>query len=322
MSNWVKNLQKEVLESVKMIEIEERYDLVFSRPAGLFFAKIAMRLNMTPTQVSIGSLLIGSFGGALFLFQDNYSLVLLGCFCLVMAGILDSSDGQLARMTNQGTDIGRIIDGIVDNAVFITAYVCAAVYLFDHIGVLHSYIIAALGGAAHSWKSAVYEFHKSEYLYYVGNFRSSKLPTPEEVEANFKRETMFERFVFVLYLDYCKKQQNTGFRKQVVRKEFEKLAFSDATRDKFVKLYEVSNQRMLYWWAWIGGTNVQRAGIIISLLFGRFDVFLYINALSMIPFYFVGQLQRKRDYALLASFEENNESVSDTEKESSDSMNA
>lgn len=309
MSIWLKKLQKEVLDSVKMIDIEERYDMVFSRPAGLFFAKIAARLNMTPTQVSVASLIIGCLGGVLFLFQDNYNLVILGSFCLVMAGILDSSDGQLARMTDQGTELGRIIDGIVDNVVFITAYVCAAFYLFNELGVLHSLIIAALGGAAHSWKSAVYEFHKSEYLYYVGNFHSSKLHTPEEVQANFKQDTFFERFIFVLYLDYCKKQQNTGFRKQVVRKKFEKLAFSDATRDKFVPLYEISNQKLLYWWAWVGGTNIQRAGIIISLLLGRFDIFLYINALSMIPFYFVGQLQRREDRAILEELNTVSESL-------------
>jgi len=288
-----------MLSSVKMVEAEERYDLVFSRPFGLLFAKVAARLHMTPTQVSVLSLIIGVGGGLLLLFSDNYTNVVIACFAIVLAGVLDSSDGQLARMTNQGTELGRVIDGMVDNVVFITFYVCAAIYMIDDLGFIHSALLAALGGAAHSWKSSAYEFHKSEYLYYVGKFASSKVPTPEELEANFDRSSWFKNLVYIIYLDYCKKQQNTGFRPQSVRKEFQTLAFDADKRGVFIEQYRRANQRMLYWWAWLAGSNVQRAGIIISLLFGRFDIYLYLNTLSVIPFYFVGKMQEREDQRVL-----------------------
>ncbi|MCH8524765.1 MAG: CDP-alcohol phosphatidyltransferase family protein [Balneolales bacterium] len=297
--SWFQQFRNEVLSSVKMVEIEERYDLVFSRPFGLLFAKIAARLHMTPTQVSLLSMTIGVGGGVLLLFSDHYSNVIIACIALVLAGILDSSDGQLARMTNQGTELGRVIDGIVDNVVFIIFYVCAAIYLIPELGFFHIIPLAALGGAAHSWKSSAYEFHKSEYLYYAGGYTSSKIPTPKEVEANFDRSTWFRYAVYVVYLDYCKKQQNTGFRPTGVRRRLQELSTDPNLRARFVELYSEYNQRMLFWWAWVAGSNVQRAGIIISLLFGRFDIYLYINTLSVIPFYFIGKAQERADRNVL-----------------------
>jgi phosphatidylglycerophosphate synthase len=304
MKNAFATLRKEVLGSVKMIDIEERYDLIFSRPAGLFFAKIAARLKMTPTQVSVLSLIIGCAGGYLFLHQDPYWTVYAGVLAVILAGVLDSSDGQLARMTNQSTELGRIIDGIVDNAVFVSVYFFATVYMYDELGSVYATSVGLLAGAAHSWKSAVYELHKSEYLNYVGGFKNSKLPSPEEVKATFNRDTFFRKIAYILYLDYCRKQQNSGFRKQPVRKAFEKLAFEKQTRDRFTSIYRRENLRMLYWWAWVGGTNVQRAGILMFILLGRFDLYLYLNILSMIPFYFIGQAQSRSDAQILRHFDQ------------------
>ena len=301
--NWFQKFRADVHDSVKMVEAEERYDLAFSRPFGLFFARIAARLRMTPTQVSLLSLIIGVGGGLLLLYSDTYSNIVIACIALVLAGVLDSSDGQLARMTNQGSELGRVIDGVVDNIVFIAFYVCAAVYLIPVLGFWHIALIAALGGAAHSWKSSSYEFHKSEYLYYVGGFTSSKIPTPEELEATFDRSTWFRNLIYILYHDYSKKQQSTGFRPVEVREQFREMAFDPARQDAFRSLYREANQRMLFWWAWVAGSNVQRAGIMIFLLLGRFDIYLYLNILSVIPFYFIGKMQERSDQRVLKGME-------------------
>jgi phosphatidylglycerophosphate synthase len=302
MKTAYQKLRNEVILSVRLVAVEERFDLVFSRPLGLFFAKIAAKLNMTPTQVSVASLLTGVVGGVMFLYQDNFQLTLLGCLLVVLAGVLDSSDGQLARMTNQGSELGRIIDGIVDNIVFIAVYVFGVIYLASTMNPWLAWTLGVLGGFAHSWKSAVYEMHKSEYFYYIGRFSSSRVHFADEVKATFRRDTLFRKFVYAVYYDYCKKQEKNGFRPPEIRIKFEKLAFNDKTRDKFVSLYESAHQKTLYWWAWIGGTNVQRSAILISMLFGRFDIFLAVNFLSLIPHYIAGNYQMKKDQEILAAF--------------------
>lgn len=302
MISWYKQLYADARHSVKMLDIEERYDLAFSRPFGLLLARWAARLGLNPTTVSIMSLVVGSVGGALFLWQGQFALALTGSLLIVLSGLLDSADGQLARMTNQSTDLGRIIDGIVDNAVFITAYVCSAVYLFDVIGMWQSYLAAALAGYAHSLKSSVYELHKSDYLYFMGRFDGFRLQTPDEIRKTFVRDTAFKKFVYGVFLDYSKKQQYLGFRPNHVREQFNEfvhLPASDPAVIRFQELYRQASMRMLYWWAWIGGTNTQRAGILISILLGHFEIYLYLNTLSLIPHFIAGRKQLREDRQIL-----------------------
>jgi len=300
--NWFKKLQQEVKASVRIVAVEERFDMVFSRPIGLLFAKRANSMNMTPTQVSLASLLAGVTGGILFLWQDEASYAWTGVILIVLAGVLDSSDGQLARMTGKSTELGRIIDGMVDNLVFISMYLFSAFYLVDQYGWVVSFAVASAAGYAHSLKSAVYEFQKSEYFYYVGNYETNRVPYAAEVEATFKRDTLFQRFVFYTYYDYCKKQETQAFRPPVVRERFKILAFDETTRSRFLSLYEPINQQMLFWWAWTGGSNIQRNGMLLFIILGRVEVYFLLNVLSLGAHFLVGRLQMERDEQLLESF--------------------
>ena len=54
-------------------------------------------------------MLIGIAGGALLY---NERLGFLAFALLILYSILDSADGQLARMTGQVTELGRVLDGV------------------------------------------------------------------------------------------------------------------------------------------------------------------------------------------------------------------
>ena len=110
---------EQVMSTIKMMDIEERFDLYFSRFFGLFFAKLGRKWHLTPTQISIVSLLIGVVGGGLLYYQDRLEITLTAMVLITLAGVLDSADGQLARMTGQSTEFGRIVDGVIDNLVFV-----------------------------------------------------------------------------------------------------------------------------------------------------------------------------------------------------------
>jgi phosphatidylglycerophosphate synthase len=303
MLSYFDKIQKEVRSSVRLVAVEERFDLIFSRPFGLIFAKIAAKMNATPTQISILSMITGVIGGIFFLWQDHFIYAISGAFLVVLAGVLDSSDGQLARLTGQSSELGRIIDGIVDNIVFISVYLCSAIYLFDIYGVWQSVVLALFAGIAHSWKSAVYEFHKSEYFYLIGQFKSSRVHFAHEVKETFKKDTFFQKFVYYTYLDYCNKQEKNAFRTPILRKKFEELAYNPITRDSFVTIYENLNKSTLFWWAWIGGTNVQRSAILIAILAGHIEFYFLGNILSIIPHYFAGRYQQNADQKIISHFE-------------------
>jgi phosphatidylglycerophosphate synthase len=100
----------------KAYEIEELADVYFFRPCGLVFAYAARALRLTPTTVTLVGAAVGIAGGVLL---ADSRLALAGFALIVLHSILDSSDGQLARMTGQTSEFGRLLDGVGGYAVYI-----------------------------------------------------------------------------------------------------------------------------------------------------------------------------------------------------------
>ena len=48
----------------------------------------------------------------------------LGIGLLVLHGIVDSADGQLARMTGQTSEFGRVLDGVSGYVTHVAIYLC------------------------------------------------------------------------------------------------------------------------------------------------------------------------------------------------------
>ena len=153
----IQNHYKEVFTSIKMIYIEESFDLYFSRFFGLYFAKIGEKLKLTPTHISLASLFVGIIGGGLLYFQNDRPIILIGSILITIAGLLDSADGQLARRTEQSTDFGRIVDGVIDNFVFFSCYYSACSYFFlGEIGWPIIIMGLVAGFCSHSFSSNMY----------------------------------------------------------------------------------------------------------------------------------------------------------------------
>lgn len=141
-------------------EIEELADVYFFRPLGAVFARPAAALGVTPTQITIVSMLVGIIGGALL---NDERLALIGFALLILYGVLDSTDGQLARMTDSVTEFGRVLDGVGGYVVH------AAIYLAITAGLLQRGfgpgIIgwAALAAISNTAQAQLYEYHRHHY---------------------------------------------------------------------------------------------------------------------------------------------------------------
>ena len=98
-------------DSLKSMDTEETFDLIFYRPIGYAWACMAKKLGVTPNAITIASIFLGVGAGVCFYFNDLW-INILGVFLLVWADSFDSADGQLARMTKQYSRIGRILDGL------------------------------------------------------------------------------------------------------------------------------------------------------------------------------------------------------------------
>ena len=98
MSSRLTDLKREYKASLKSSDTEETFDLIFYRPIGFFWAKLAARLGVTPNAITIASIIIGIGAGVAFYFNDFWINV-AGALLLMWADSFDSADGQLARMT-------------------------------------------------------------------------------------------------------------------------------------------------------------------------------------------------------------------------------
>src|SRR5437660_420590 len=103
--SWFTDYKK----SLKMVEVEEYFDLFFYRPLAFLLVKTVYRTSITPNQLTITAIIVGLLSGFTFARGPHYWA--LGAVLFALYNIIDCSDGQLARIKKNGTHAGRIVDG-------------------------------------------------------------------------------------------------------------------------------------------------------------------------------------------------------------------
>ncbi len=153
----------------KAFEIEELADVFFFRPFGWIIARGARALRMAPTHLTVVGTMVGLAGGALL--YDEHS----GMFpfaLLILSGIIDSSDGQLARMTGNLSELGRVLDGVGDYLGHGAIYIAIAAGVI-HRGGSNSIIFwMLLAGIANVMQAQMYDYHRTAYITIVGEGRA------------------------------------------------------------------------------------------------------------------------------------------------------
>jgi phosphatidylglycerophosphate synthase len=160
----------------KAYEIEELADVYFFRPLGMVVARAARALRLTPTFITVIGAVVGVAGGALLY---DRRLALAGFALIMLHSILDSSDGQLARMTGQVTELGRLLDGLggyVTHAAIYIAIMTASLARGVGATVLLWAVLAAIATGAHA---QMYDYHRSVYARVVR--RTTRAPAGQAV---------------------------------------------------------------------------------------------------------------------------------------------
>ncbi len=142
--------------------IEEWADVHFFRPLGLRIARLLEPTGVSADQVTLWCLVVGIIAGHLFVYQ-SVALNLLGVALFVFSDILDSADGQLARLRGASTRFGRVLDGIADGLRFLNLYVHLLFRAhFAHWG-WQGYALVLAAGFSHSLQGQIVDFVKNAY---------------------------------------------------------------------------------------------------------------------------------------------------------------
>lgn len=131
-------MNEKIYQTLKSAETEDWLDYHVIRPLCYYCARAFAFLHIHPNTVTILSMFFGAGSCVFFAHGSCYyegfaglMANLLAIILLMVADILDCTDGQLARMTGQKSRLGRILDGLAGFVWFTPIYL-ALVWRFYH----------------------------------------------------------------------------------------------------------------------------------------------------------------------------------------------
>lgn len=199
------------LEStLKSADTEETLDIYFYRPIGFQWALLFRRLGITPNPVTIASIFIGMAGGYLFYF-NNLNTNIAGMLLLVLANSLDSADGQLARMTNNKSRLGRVLDGLAGSFWFVVIHVALCLRMQnDGLG-WWVWILGVVSGLSHKTQAQQADYYRNVHLYFIKGEEGSEQDNSGDLKRELDKlswKTQFwKKFFAAFYYDYTRQQE-------------------------------------------------------------------------------------------------------------------
>src|SRR5689334_1894700 len=144
----------------KAYEIEELADLYFFRPIGALVAHASRAVGISPDALTVFGGIVGVVAGSLLY---NPARGLVAFFLLIAHGIIDSADGQLARLTNRTSAHGAILDGIAGYATHVAVYLAIAAGAVARGWSPSIFAWAALAGICNAVQAQMYDYYRSMY---------------------------------------------------------------------------------------------------------------------------------------------------------------
>lgn len=177
---------QEYQASLKSADTEEHIDIYFYRPIGYQWARFFRMLHVTPNVVTILSIFLGVGAGICFGFND-LKINIVGILLLVWANMYDSCDGQLARLTNQKSALGRILDGAAGDLWFISIYVCICIRLMPEWGFWIWGLAVVSGLLCHSRQCRLADYYRQIHLFFLKGKEGSEMDDAIKQVAIYKQ---------------------------------------------------------------------------------------------------------------------------------------
>lgn len=200
-------------DSLKSWDTENLLDKYFYRPIAFKIALLLKSTSVTPNAVTIFSIFVG-IGACLMFYPENNLLInLIGFGLLVFANTLDCVDGQLARITGKGTQIGRILDGMTGDIWFFTFYLVMSLrFIQNHEGWgLWFFVITVLSALSHLYQAGMVDYYKTLHIHFLKGGKESEFEDTSTLDANFKIMTWkkdgISKLFLKLYYYYTKNQE-------------------------------------------------------------------------------------------------------------------
>lgn len=270
-----KQMFKDYKKSIKHAIFDETLTLYILRPIAFIFVKLFYPTSITPNQVSLMTTIVGIISAYFFSRGDVVSFVIAGSLYF-LAMVLDCVDGMIARLKNNGTAVGRIIDGVSDYIVGTSIYIGMGIGfgkgLINVKFLPFSYwwfiIIAAFSHIIHAM---LVDYYRSEFMAHglgkqTSTWEEKKKFTTELNVIKHQKGKLFEKILIVVYLGYSRLQLFKMDDQEVYDRQ----------------TYYNYNKLLIKLWFWIGPTASAFIIIISAFLFRPIIFFVFTIGLANI----------------------------------------
>ena len=244
-----KSFKQLLHESFKSNDTEEWLDVYFTRPIGLAFALMWIKIGVTPNFVTILSMFLGAGAGFCF-FHTELWWNIGGVVLLMLANFCDSTDGQMARLTNHKTLIGRMLDGFASDVWFFCCYLAIALRMWNqdipfttvHWGIGGFLLCSFAGFYWHAHQCQLADYYRQIHLYFIKGEDGSELASYDQQKKIYdslpKKGAFWDRVFYYFYAGWCKKQEQATpefqkFFRQVKAKYPNAADMPEAFRQEF-----------------------------------------------------------------------------------------
>lgn len=242
--------------SIKSKDTEEWIDIWFTRPIGLIFAIMWIKLGVRPNTITILSIILGVAAGVMF-YHTSLMYNVYGVLFLMFANFCDSTDGQMARLTGDKTLIGRMLDGFAGDVWFFSIYLAIALRLWNQPipftdmawsfwGLL---LVIVAGIYFHSRQSSLADYYRQIHLFFLKGHEGSELDSSEkqrEIYENLPAKGAFwDKIFYYNYTNYCKSQEKRTPKFQEMFRRLNKKYVHLDNVDEHLKIHFLEGSRPL-----------------------------------------------------------------------------
>ncbi|MBL1213302.1 MAG: CDP-alcohol phosphatidyltransferase family protein [Ignavibacteriae bacterium] len=299
-------IQSLVNSTYKSSDTEEFLDKIFYRPIGYLMAVASKYLGLTPNVITIISIFVGVAAGHFFYYTD-LSLNIYGMLLLIIAEALDSADGQLARITDSKSKIGRILDGFGGNLWFISIYIHLCFRYIDGGGTYWIFLLAIVAGISHSAQSAMADYFRNFYVYFAIGKTQSEIDESSLLQKDYKKlawsKNLFSKFLMRVYINYTIEQELLAGKLKTLY-AISKDKFGENLPAWLKQEYKILNKSLIKYFN-ILTTNTRMIFLFIVLIIGMPVLYwvFEITILNILLIYVIFKQNHNSKYLISAMIE-------------------
>jgi phosphatidylserine synthase len=269
MSQQLETRHSRVAATYKAREVEGSLDVYFYRPLGFRLAEFFAHLKVTPAGVSLLAGLCGVMAGHLY-FYRSLAINIAGMVLHICANVLDNADGQLARLTQQQSRKGRIIDSVADHLGFASVYIhltlrCAFAGASPAI-----WLLALAAAISHALQGAAADYYRTAFLYFTGGART-EIDSSSALRSDYRKlswkQRAWDKILIALYLNFTLQQEMLAPRLKKLS-ETANTVFHGRIPGWLEKRYRNVAGQTLTWWRLLM-TNTRMLVLFLVLFLGQ-----------------------------------------------------